>query len=279
MRCRRCGAQVQAGLTLCPECGATVGRRRPLAKKLYCQVCQRRVPAGLNICPYCGARLRRSWRPWILSLTTLLLVAASAYISLNYIPWEQVSQLPGKVRLPSVAFLATRTYTPQPTATRTQTRTRTPTPSRTATQTAAVVIPTDTPTQPVLTATRPPAPTRTPTPQYPELRLVSPEDKAIFRGGDSRIQLVWQETDSLTEDDWYALSVRFLTDGVVQYAGTWTKDVSWVLPSELYMKAGQNERVFQWDVTVMRQTGTKPDGGREGKALGATSETRTFYWY
>ena len=91
--------------------------------------------------------------------------------------------------------------------------------------------------------------------------------------------LAWQAVDGLADDDWYALSVRFLTDGAVQYAGTWTKNTSWLLPAELYMKAGQNERALQWDVTVMRQTGTKPDGGREGTALGPASETRAFYWY
>jgi hypothetical protein len=30
---------------------------------------------------------------------------------------------------------------------------------------------------------------------------------------------------------------------------------------------------------VMKQTGTKPDGGRDGVAVSSSSETRTFFWY
>jgi len=45
------------------------------------------------------------------------------------------------------------------------------------------------------------------------------------------------------------------------------------------MKAGQFERAFQWDVVVMKQTGTKPDGGRQGVPLSPPSEPRTFFWY
>ena len=83
----------------------------------------------------------------------------------------------------------------------------------------------------------------------------------------------------LNDDEWYALSLRYVTDGVIQYSGTWTKETSWILPAALYMMAGQHERTFEWDVTVVQQTGTKQYGGREGVALGPTSETRTFFWY
>jgi len=82
----------------------------------------------------------------------------------------------------------------------------------------------------------------------------------------------------LADDEWYGVSLRYLTDGVVQYEGTWTKDTSWQVPGELYRRAGQNEREFQWDVAVMMQTGTKLDGGREGMALGPTSEPSLFVW-
>jgi hypothetical protein len=100
-----------------------------------------------------------------------------------------------------------------------------------------------------------------------------------FRGGGSRIKLSWEPVGVLAEDEWYGVSLRFLADGVVHYSGTWTKETSWIIPSELYTKAGQNERAFQWDVTVMKQTGIRADGGREGVPLSATSETRTFFWY
>ena len=89
----------------------------------------------------------------------------------------------------------------------------------------------------------------------------------------------WEPIGALDEDEWYALSLRYFADGVMQYSGTWTKETSWTVPAELYTKAGQVEREFQWDVTVVQQTGFKPDGGREGVALGPISEARTFLWY
>ena len=104
-------------------------------------------------------------------------------------------------------------------------------------------------------------------------------NQAEFRGGDAQIELNWEPAGILADDEWYALSLRFLADGLARYSGTWTKETSWIVPSELHTKAGQFERTFQWDVTVMKQTGTKPDGGREGSALSPTSETRTFSWY
>ncbi len=79
-------------------------------------------------------------------------------------------------------------------------------------------------------------------------------------------------------DEWYALSVRYLTDGVVQYSGTWTKETAWAVPSELFTRAGQVEREFEWDVTVMLQTTTTAGGGRAGEPLGLTSEVWTFVW-
>jgi len=51
------------------------------------------------------------------------------------------------------------------------------------------------------------------------------------------------------------------------------------VPLELYSRAGQVEREFQWDVTVMKQTDTTPDGGRDGDPQSATSEARVFGWY
>lgn len=100
-----------------------------------------------------------------------------------------------------------------------------------------------------------------------------------FHGQGSRIELSWESAGGLADDEWYGLSLRFLAGGIMQYSGTWTKEMSWVVPSELYAKAGQSKRAFQWDVTVMKQTGTKPTGGREGVPLAPASETRTFFWY
>lgn len=283
MRCRKCGAEVKAGLSMCPQCGATVRRVRVLGRKLRCRSCQRRVPSGLLICPYCGAPLRRSWQRPVQVLLTLAILAGLVYAGVTYLPrysdqllrwWAELRALSGRVHVPQVAFLATPTFTATPTSTRTPTLTRTPT--VTATRTA--VPPTETPLPPSLTPTRPPAPTRTPTPRHSAPRLLSPGNGLEIAGGDAQITLRWELTGSLAEDEWYALSLRFRAAGVMQYSGTWTKETGWTVPQELYTKAGQSERVFEWDVTVMKQTGTTADGGRQGTAVSAPSQTWSFFW-
>jgi len=284
MRCPTCGSEVKPGLTMCPWCGAVVRRIRLQDGKLRCRSCQRRVSAGLTVCPYCGARLRRSWQRPLQLLLVLAVVAAVAYAGTTYVPrysvqlkrlWAELRGLPERVKPPEVAFLATATFTATPTPTRTPlpTMTRTPTSTRTS------VPPTGTPLPPTATATRKPAPTRTPTPRFPAPRLIWPDNGVEIGGSDAHITLRWESSGALAADEWYALSLRFSAGGIQQYSGTWTKETSWVVPKELFAKAGQAERVFKWDVTVMKQTGTKADGGREGVAISAPSETRAFFWY
>lgn len=51
--CGSCGAQVEAGVRVCPQCAHSLYRT--------C-VCGRELPAGELTCPYCGAKGRRSRR-------------------------------------------------------------------------------------------------------------------------------------------------------------------------------------------------------------------------
>lgn len=275
MRCGGCGAEVEPGLTMCPECGATMRPARRLQRTVYCHACQSRVPSGLNICPSCGAPLERSWRPFILAALAVALVAAVAYVLINVVPWDELRAMVEQIEVPSVAFLVTPTFTSRPTITPTPTRTATRTPRPTPT----TVPPTETPTPVPPTATSPPLPTATPTVRLVTTFLLVPADGVEIRSGGSQITLSWEPVGTLGEDEWYALSLRYFADGVMQYSGTWTKETDWIVPAELYTRAGQVEREFQWDVTVVQQTGIKPGGGREGVALGPTSETRTFFWY
>ena len=233
------------------------------------------MPAGLNICPYCGATLRRSWRAPVLTVVSAVLLVAMVYILRTYVPWTRLRDMAEHVRLPAISLFTTPTSTASPTQVRTLTRT--PTPTRTWTPVPRVA--TETATMPHTTATRLPTATRTPQPQFSRPRLLEPANQVQFRGGASQIRLSWEPSGVLADDEWYALSLRFLADGVVQYGGTWTKDSSWVIPAELHTKAGERERAFQWDVTVMKQTGSRTEGGRVGVPLSATSETRTFFWY
>jgi RNA polymerase subunit RPABC4/transcription elongation factor Spt4 len=275
MRCLRCGAKIEAGLRVCPECGHTVGQ--PLLRRRYvrCRSCQARVEAELSVCPHCGAELQHSWRRTLSILALALIVAAAGYALYQYVPWAEVRALTEDVELPSLAFLVTPTFTAQPTATRTATATVTRTPTATKTR----VPPTETPTPLPPTETSRPTPTFTPTPRFTAAQLIGPLDQAEFYGSGTEVVLSWATAGVLQDDEWYSVSLRFLAGGVQQYGGTWTKERSWLVPGDLHDQAGHDERAFVWDVTVMQQTGTKPDGGRDGVAVGPVSETRTFYWY
>jgi len=275
VRCSTCGGEAKPGLKVCPECGSTLRHSRSLHRSIRCRSCEGRVPNGLSICPYCGATLRRSWRVPVLSAVSAALAVTTAYIAMTYVPWAKLRDMAGHVKLPAISLFATPTTMTSPTRTRAATRTLTATPTRTS----VPRVPTETATSSPLTATRLPTATRTLQLRFSRPRLLDPASQMQFRGGGSQIRLSWEPSSVLADDEWYALSLRFLADGVVQYTGTWSKDSYWTIPAELYTKAGERERAFQWDVTVMRQTGSKTDGGRIGVPLSATSETRTFFWY
>ncbi len=283
IRCRACASEVKPGLRVCPECGATLGRGG-LARQIRCRSCQNPVPSNLRVCPHCGAALRRSWQSPLLGLLAVLLALGFTYVVTSYLPWDKLRSAAAQVQVPSVAFLVTPTATPSHTATRRPSST--PTATWTSTPLPLTSTATQTPLPPTATP-RPATPTARPLPAATALadlvlaspKLVSPGNGDEFRGGDSQIQLTWESIGALAEDEWYSLSLRFAADGATRYNGTWTKDTSWTVPPEAHATAGQSEREFHWDVIVMRQTGTRADGGREGVPISPSSETWIFLWY
>jgi len=161
-----------------------------------------------------------------------------------------------------------------------------PDPTSTATVTA-VFLPTASPTltaSPTRSSTA--VPTYTATLVLPtetaestlSLHLSGPDDGSRFQGRKTEINLSWEAVGSLGEDEWYDVSLRFWAEDRMNYSGAWVKELQWRVPKELHSKPDPGQPEFQWDVTVMRQTGTKPDGGREGVPVRLTSETRVFYW-
>jgi LysM repeat protein len=75
MQCKRCGARLQQGMLICPECGARQGRS---PESVRCASCHGRVPAGLTVCPHCGRTVRPAgprWGLWALLAVAVVLVA------------------------------------------------------------------------------------------------------------------------------------------------------------------------------------------------------------
>jgi hypothetical protein len=187
------------------------------------------------------------------------------------------------VDLPGLSFLipsstSTSTPTVTPTVTRqpiyTPTATRTSTPTATATVTPAEI---GSPTPETPTSTPTLAPKATPTLVFAAPLLLEPEDGKVFVGEAEKIVLRWESVGALAEDEWYAVSLRYLQDGQILYSGHQVKKNEWQLPAEFFFaKADPPERAYQWDVTLVRvESGPK---GEIGIDISPRSESRTFYW-
>ena len=297
LRCRECGSRVTNGVRICPACG------KPLRRgwRIEASVAALALLAGLILFGVWHFAQQRAAAMLVAQrLEATPLQEASEQVSVAAVlPTPMLTNTPSSVPTARPTTLPTATATNLP-PTITPSPTETPVPPR-ATPTATSAPPSATPTEtsapPSATpsATNPPPtpspsataqpPTRTPRPPtatvvalLPAPRLTGPDDGQKFTGPDTRIWLSWETEGTLAEDEWYAVSLRYYANEAVQYSGTWTKDTRWLVPRELYQKSDPAHPDYEWDVVVMQQTGTKPNGGREGVVRSQPSETRKFSW-
>jgi RNA polymerase subunit RPABC4/transcription elongation factor Spt4 len=86
MKCSKCGARMPTGLAICPECGATVGKK---VRYVRCRYCGARVPRGLHICPQCGRVPTLRGRVSLLVVTVVLGIAlgsGATFAGQKYLP-------------------------------------------------------------------------------------------------------------------------------------------------------------------------------------------------
>jgi hypothetical protein len=107
----------------------------------------------------------------------------------------------------------------------------------------------------------------------PPPELVSPELGTRVLGTSQPILLVWKPIKELAEDEYYLVSVDYNyveANFVVEYT---TRETQFTLPDSLYRLP--NCGVFNWQITLMQQTGVGQDGQWEGKPI----SFRSLYWY
>lgn len=189
----------------------------------------------------------------------------------------EVSLGPENVLISETATLpATNTPVP-PTETSTPTEAPTSTATRRPTSTPRPATPT-----PLVVETETPTPTgthtATPTPAYARPSLVEPAHGAYFSGPQTRFELRWNSVGPLAADEWYGLSVRYQHNGQHVETGAWLKETKWIVPEYLAGQADEPDRKYQWDVVVVKELETKPDGSRAGREISPRSETRSFVW-
>lgn len=295
-RCALCGEPAYRGLRICPECGNSL---RPVRTWQF-------IAAGLALLlvvgGYIGIRAASANHAEQALAQATSTRATASIPSVAPSPKEPPSRQPvdagpaltvasrssspsatmvGSSAMPTMAERTpTATSTPTPTFVPTATSTSTPAPP-TASATPTSLPPTATPvatatSQPTATL---PAPTHTPTPALlPAVQLLGPAEGEQFGGSESQIWLSWQAAGELAADAWYSVSLRYVANGATQYHGTWQKETRWRVPAELHQKSDPAQPDYLWDVTIMRQTGARPDGGRQGVPISETSETRRFIW-
>jgi LysM repeat protein len=152
MYCNRCGARLQQGIAVCPECGARQTRQ---TRTIRCAHCRNHASVDLTVCPYCGRSLVPAGPRWALWIPLALILAVVVNRGWYRLPVEKAKEqaVAAQARLsnlvqfpelatPTAAVVADHipaTPTPSPTRISTATATRPPsaTPSPTPTVTAS----------------------------------------------------------------------------------------------------------------------------------------------
>jgi LysM repeat protein len=131
-----------------------------------------------------------------------------------------------------------------------------------------ITVPLATPT-PTATHTVTPTATFTPGPLYPAPDLLSPANLQLVQ---TPILLFnWTATGILADDEFYVLHLVW-ADGT--YTERWLKQSSWRLSQTERPAAGP----VRWRVSIMRQTGTAPNGTPYGLTVTDSKMERTVEW-
>jgi serine/threonine protein kinase len=219
------------------------------------------------------------------------------------VPTFTPTRAPTRTSTPAVS----QAPAPSPTEGPTSAPTATPRPTNTPTDTliptdtaipTSTLAPTHTPTTP--SSTRRPTstlrPTQTPTPTgrptntpapklptatpasvpHPAPTLREPPDGAGFSGKEAQVILRWDSVGLLAEDEYYVVVTLFTHGQETWRDEHWVKETSFQVPT--YLPENATSDRYEWSVTVMRQTGTKPDGMKEGMPIGPASVSRSFTW-
>ncbi|HZW05218.1 MAG TPA: MG2 domain-containing protein [Anaerolineaceae bacterium] len=116
-----------------------------------------------------------------------------------------------------------------------------------------------------------PLPERLPAPN-----LVAPPLAAKFVGPGEPVVLEWEPVKELAEDEYYQVFVEFNYVEASPDRYFFTRETQFTLPEELYRTP--NCFVFNWQITLMRQTGVDADGQPVGEEISNPSLYRYFWW-
>jgi hypothetical protein len=107
----------------------------------------------------------------------------------------------------------------------------------------------------------------------PGPELTSPALGARFEGTGAPIVLEWKPVKALDADEFYQVSVDYAYGETTIKEKFATRATEFTLPESLYRTP--NCHVFNWQVTLVRQTGTDKKGNPTGEPL----SYKSLYWY
>jgi hypothetical protein len=103
--------------------------------------------------------------------------------------------------------------------------------------------------------------------------LVGPSLGTVFIGLDQPVTLQWKPVKELATDEYYLVAIDYNYDEANIGIGFTTRETQFTLPESLYRT--KNCGIFDWQITLMRQTGTDSQGHPIGEPLSYHS----LYWY
>lgn len=133
------------------------------------------------------------------------------------------------------------------------------------------------PIGPTGTPTAGPQPTPTGPPKYTAPLLLSPLDGQAFEGNEEPVLLQWASVGVLRENEYYFVRVEQVEGGTPPTTFR-TRATGWHVQTELFPGPTDPRRVFQWQVRVVRMTGTHADGTPVYSDAGPPSAVRSFRW-
>ena len=177
--------------------------------------------------------------------------------------------LSGSYLLAPPLFRSMFTSTPTPTSTLAQAVIPVPIPTSTST-------PVPTPQPPTPTNT-PRLPTSTPVPTIPALLsapgLLEPKNGIYVDRGDV---LRWGPVKELGPDEYYVVEITFSHGEATWYDGGWVKETTWTVPN-YFGPPHSSTGLYNWNVIVMKRTGTDANGKPIGESISRQSQTWSFY--
>jgi hypothetical protein len=107
--------------------------------------------------------------------------------------------------------------------------------------------------------------------------LLYPPDDERFAGSETTVMLQWTSVGILSEDEWYAVHLRYLGERagdlpnqVVEY----THVTSWRVPEAWYPGGGDVPERFEWKIEVVRN----PGDGAPPEVISSSGFVRHFSW-